>query len=217
MSNDTPEEIVEKAKKPGVFSIINVLQERAYPKDSIEVSLDEALAFKASRISEKIEEFNKQINNVDDADEIDSLSDKRDELVAQREEILAEIKTKLYTVNITGIPEGRREEIYTEAIEKFPIEYVEATPSLLGDAKREEAENPERDKFITTMFWAEHIESIVDPDGNVQGKMTPEEARALRENLPISASTKINEAIEKIRIATALFMIGVDEDFLAKS
>jgi hypothetical protein len=38
----------------------------------------------------------------------------------------------------------------------------------------------------------------------------------MRESFPLNAMVRINEAIEKLRAATAIFTIETGEDFLAK-
>lgn len=217
MSNSTPEELVEEAKKPGVFNIINVLKERAYPTDDIEISLDEVASYEAALIGEKIDVAGEQLLNISDPDEINKAVDAIEKLKKQRQKILDSIAKNMFTFKIAGISEGKRDELYQEAVAKFPIEYTESSNPLLGETKREEVKNVERDKFFTSLLWAEHIQAIVDPSGSEQGKLTVDDVNELRNNLPISATTKLNEAIEKIRVATAMFMIGVDEDFLAKS
>ena len=58
---------------------------------------------------------------------------------------------------------------------------------------------------------------ITAPDGSEQDGISVEDASELRRSLPIASASKITDAIEKMRVATAVFMLSVDEDFLAKS
>jgi hypothetical protein len=80
-----------------------------------------------------------------------------------------------------------------------------------------EIQNPDRDRYFTGLLWQAHIKKIVDPQGNEQEGITVEDAFELRRSLPLASIGKITEAIEKMRAATAVFMMTVDEDFLAKS
>jgi hypothetical protein len=54
MSEQEISEIVEEAKKPGKFNILNVLKDRAYPETEVTVYLDERAAFLAAEMNEKV-------------------------------------------------------------------------------------------------------------------------------------------------------------------
>jgi Skp family chaperone for outer membrane proteins len=205
---DAVEKLVEEAKAPGVFNIVSVLQERAYPKDDVHVYTDEQTAYEASQVKEKINELSK---NADEAvkPEIEKLEKKRDALVKKLDE-------SKYVFVISGISEGAREAAQKTAEEKFPIEYDEDKNPFTGEVTKREKENLERDRFFTNLLWTRHISKIIAPDGAEQEGLTYVEVEELRKVLPIAGIGAISNAIEKIRIATAMFMISVDEDFLAK-
>lgn len=212
MSDKTVEEVeklVDNAKAPGTFSILNVLKERAYPKDEVVVYLDEQTAFKAAELKTKIDELN-QLADLENQDVIDALIEERDAFIN-------ELEDSKYTFFIDGISEGLRDDLMNEALEEYPMEYDEEKNPFTGETTRKERENKERDKFFTDLLWFNHIVKIVAPDGSVQDKVTMKDVQELRRSLPIAAITKITGSIDKIRMATALFMMTVDEDFLAKS
>jgi hypothetical protein len=214
MSDVTPEELAAEAKKPGVFNILNVLNDRGYPKDEIEVVLDDNLIYAATLINEKIKDVDKKL----DADPTDKdLMAKREALIASRDEAIANINKAKYVFTLKGISEGAREEMLDAVQAEFPVEYEETTNPLNGKVSREEIDNPERNKLYTCKLWASHIEKIVSPDGQEQVGLSDDEALALRKLLPIAATAKISESIERLRVATAMFILGTDEDFLAKS
>jgi len=204
MSEDKTVELAEQAKKPGVFSIINAIQDRAYPHDEVNIYLDEQTAYEASLVKTKL-------------NSTDVLDNEYEAIEAELNKLLKTLEKSKYVFTITGISEGKREEIYDIATEKYPVEYRETKNNFTGETKREEIENVERDNFFTSLIWAAHITKIVDPEGNVQGALSPEEADTLRLSLPLASSSMINKSIETIRSSTALFMYTVDEDFLAKS
>jgi hypothetical protein len=213
---DEVKEIVDEAKSPKTFSIINVLADRAYPKSSVSVALDEATAYEAALIKEELDSIDKQVgtkhSSAEQAERVTELTDKLATLVEQ-------LQKSSYTFHITGISEGKREELASESRKKYPVEYEKPSDisALLGTGnERIEKPSTERDNLFTDLLWREHIYKIEDPDGNVQEQITYTDIRSLRNNLPLSALAKINSAIEKVRAATAVFMMETGEDFLAK-
>jgi len=197
-------DIVEEAKAPGTFNILDVLKGTARPKDNVEVYLDEETAYEAANLKIKLSQTDSQDS------EYAVIEKKLDALVKKLNE-------SKYTFVISGITEGRREEIYSQVEEKFPIEYEEIVNPFTNEKTKEEKENKERDRLFTSLLWVEQISKIISPDGAEQTNLTLKDVSALRATLPIAASGFINQAIEKVRAATAMFMISVDEDFLAKS
>ena len=218
MSNSSVEEIVEQAKAPGTFSIINVLKDRAYPTEEVDVYIDEDVAFLAAQVEEEINLVNNMLDDSAENTEIlNGLIERRDALIAKRDKMVEDMGGNKYVFTIKGISEGVREDLYNLCIEKYPIEVNKKINPFTGQEESEEIENKDRSKMFTNLLWEAHIEKIVAPDGSVQNGINLEEAIELRRGLPIASSGKITEAIEKIRAATAVFMMTVNEDFLAKS
>ena len=203
------DEAVAEAKAPGTFNILNVLEERAYPRENVIVYLDEQSAYEASQLQERIDELSKS-KSLDVQADIDVL-------VAERDEVIAKLESQKYVFSIVGISEGLRDDIMGEAAEKFPLEYVENKNPLTGELKLEEKENKDRDRLFTNLLWHNQIEKITSPDGSVQDKVTIKDVEALRRQLPIAAIGAISQSIERLRVSTAVFMMQVNEDFLAKS
>ena len=212
MSENPIEEAIalsDEAKKPGTFSIVNVLKERAYPVDEVNVYLDEQAAYDAAKIQEKIDELVKSAD-AKDVDEAEKLSKKRDAIIKKLEE-------SKYVFTISGLSEGKRDEIQDEATEKFPVEYDESKNPFTGEVIKTEKDNKQRDRYFTNLLWVSSVKKIVNNAGDVQENLTIEDVESLRSMLPIAASGAIIQSIEKLRISTAIFMSTVDEDFLAKS
>jgi len=205
---------VDEAKNPKTFSIINVINDRAYPKGKIVVSMDEATAYEAALVKEELDEIGQSPNSKS------AIKQKRvEELTEKLEELTEKMNESSYTFHIKGISEGRREELASEAKKKYPIEYERPSDlsALIGNQQeRTEKPSPERDNLFTDLLWMEQIEKIESPDGAIQDSFSYTDARALRHGLPLSSLAKINSAIEKIRTATAVFMMETGEDFLAK-
>ncbi len=209
-------ETIQAAKKPGKFSIVDVIKDRAYPEAKIPVMLDEAKAYEASLLQEKLVELQDKIK---DKSMTKAQTDEVSDLTNKIEEISDEMRKASYFFHIKGISEGRRESIFAEARKKYPVEYERANDmsALLGNAtERNEKQSPERDNLFTDFLWKEHIQKIEDPDGNEQLDFSYSDIKELRQSLPLGALANINSAIEKIRTSTAVFMMETGEDFLAK-
>ena len=211
------EDMVEAAKAPGKFNIVDALRDRAYPVDVVEVFIDEGAAFIAADIEDAIRKLGKKMDTEKNKDELDKLLKKHDEFISKKEKLIEEMGGNRYLFHLQGISEGEREDIWRKSVERYPIKHDIDRNPLTGQTDRVEIESPDRDKFFTNFLWQTHIKKIVDPKGSVQDGITIEEAVELRRALPLASIGKITEAIEKMRSATAVFMMTVDEDFLAKS
>lgn len=209
-------ELIEEAKKPGTFSILAAVNERAYPKDEVNIFLDEEVAYDAARVKEKIREVDAEAKASDSEDVVLKREKEIERLNDELNSVTRKLEESRYVFHIRGISEGERERLYNESVEQFPIEYEQERNPLTGEMVKTELENAQRDRAFTNRLWAAYIEKIVSPDGAEQNGLTFEEVTQLRNQLPIAATAKINEAIETIRYATAGFMLEVNEDFLAK-
>lgn len=211
-------EPVEKAKQRGVFNIAEVVRGRSYPSTEVDVFIDEDIAYAVSQldalISKTSESLDKKSLNKSETDEI---LQRREEILAQKEKMIADMGGSRYVFHIRGISEGDRQDIFDSVLEKFPYEYEKSRNPFTGAQEKIEIENKERDRYFTDRLWQAHITKIVAPDGSEQTSITLDDAIELRRNLPLASITKITDAIEKIRVSTAVFMMTVDEDFLAKS
>ena len=204
-------EAVDKAKAPNKFNIVDVLNNRAYPEDVVSVVLDEALAYEAAMIKDRIEELSAELSNNKDSE--------LEDLISKRDELSKKLSESSYKIHIKGISEGQREESYNEARKKYPVEYENSnniSDLLSSNSPKAEKESPQRDTLFTDYLWQKHIVKIVNPDGDEQEKLAFNTVRAMRDSFPLSATMKINEAIEKLRTSTAIFMMETGEDFLAK-
>lgn len=197
-------ELVAEATKPGKFNLLEVIKDRAYPTETVNVYLDEETAYHASVVKEKL-------------DSTDVKSKDYQMLERDLDTLVAKLEESKYVFSIIGISEGKREELYEESIKVFPVEYKEDKNPFTGEVTRNELESKERDRLFTNMLWAAHISQVTAPNGDIQGVMSTAEVTQLRDALPLAAVGTINQAIDKIRAATAVFMFTVDEDFLAKS
>ena len=213
------EDMINEAKSPGVFSIIEAVKDRAFPESSADIYLDESLAFMISELDEALARMSNQADGkkVFNKKELDEFEKRRDELVAKREKLVKDIGGAKYIFSFKGISEGMRQDIYDKAIEKFPITHEKNRNPFTGQLEKEQIENLDRDRLFSDLMWEANIVKIESPDGDVQNGISFEEATELRRNLPAASVAKISEAIERLRIASAAFMMSINEDFLAKS
>lgn len=211
-------EAVEEAKKPGTFKIVDVVKERSYPRKQIDVFLNEEAAHIASELDQKVREVEADLDKKSLSPKaIKELDEKREAFITKRDEIIEKLSTEKYVFHIVGISEGKRSELDKKSYERYPAKHETDRNPLSGELTRKEIENPDRIKYFNTLLWSEHIEKIVDPEGNEQVGVTLEDCIVLRDSLPLASIAKISEAIDLIRASTALFMMSVNEDFLAKS
>jgi len=209
---------VENAKKPGVFKIVDVVKNRGYPKDEIDVFIDENVAFRIAEINEAINSISEQMDKAGANKKVlDKFLKQREEILDARQKLLDEMGEAKYVFHLTGISEGSRQDLFDKAVEKFPIKTVTKMNQVTGEMEDKEVENVERDRYFTSLLWEAGISKIVSPEGDEQDGITFEDAAELRRILPLASLTTITEALEKMRAATALFMMSVNEDFLAKS
>jgi hypothetical protein len=212
------EEIVNEAKKPGKFNIVDVVKDRGYPKDEIDVFIDENVAFRIAEINEAINSISNKMDSAGaDKKTLDKLLKQHEEILNTRQKLLDEMGEAKYVFHLTGISEGSRQDLFDKAVKKFPIKTVTKMNQVTGEMEEKEVENVERDRYFTSLLWEAGISKIVSPDGEEQEGITFEEADELRRILPLASLTTITEGLEKMRAATALFMMSVNEDFLAKS
>lgn len=212
------EEIVEKARKPGTFNIVDVVKGRSYPTDTVDVFIDENVAFQASELDAAIVKISETMDKKNlDKKTLDGFLKKREEILDRKEKLVEEMGGTRYVFHLTGVSEGKRQDLYDKAVEKYAVEYEKNRNAFTGETEKVELENVERDRYFTSLLWEASVVKIVAPDGDEQTSINYEEALELRRSLPLASASAITEAIEKMRAATAIFMISVNEDFLAKS
>ena len=214
MSNEEIRESVDEAKKPGVFKIVDALKDRSFPKMKVSVSTDEQAAYEANQIKEEIEKLEIKMSR---SNKSDSVSAKHADLMEKREKLIEQIENSSFTFHLTGISEGKREGLYKKSVQKYPVEYEKDIDLTTGKMEKSEKQSPDRDALYTDLLWESSIEKIENSGGDEQIGVSYTDVRAMRDNMPVSAIGRINECIEKLRVSTAVFMMEVDEDFLAKS
>jgi hypothetical protein len=213
------EEMIGEAKKPGKFKIIDAVKDRAFPESFLDIYLDEALAFLISELDEAMDKTGKSLDGKKalSKKEVETFETRRDEILNRKDELIEKMGGAKYVFHIKGISEGQRQDIFDKTIEKFPMKYEKNRNPFTGALEKEEIGDLDRDRYFSDLLWEAYIVKIVSPDGETQEGISFEEATELRRSLPAASVAKISEGIEKLRIASAAFMMSINEDFLVKS
>jgi hypothetical protein len=213
------EDMVTEAMKPGKFKIVDAARDRAFPESFLDVYLDESVAFMISELDEALLEAGNSADRKKalSKKEVDVFEKRRDEILDRKNELIDQMGGAKYVFHIKGISEGARQDIYDKTVEQFPLKYEKNRNPFTGVMEKEEIDNVDRDRYFSDSLWEAYIVKIVAPDGEEQEGINMEEARELRRSLPAASVAKISEGIEKLRIASAAFMMSINEDFLAKS
>lgn len=213
------EDMVSEARKPGKFKIVDAVRDRGFPESFLDIYLDESLAFLIAELDELMDEAGKSMDRKKalSKKETEAFEKRRDEILDRKKELVEQMGGAKYVFHIKGISEGERQDIFDKTIEKFPMKYEKNRNPYTGAMEKEEISDTERDRYFSDLIWQAYIVKIVAPDGEEQEGVTLEEATELRRSLPAASVAKISEGIEKLRIASAAFMMSINEDFLAKS
>jgi hypothetical protein len=195
-------EPVEKAKAKGTFNIVNVLRDRGYPEVNVVVYIDETTAYSASVIKQNI-------SVAAEGEDVSALQDEHDALVEK-------LRESAITFYLKGISESARDSMLKQAKKKYPVEFNKDMNPITGEWVKDEKESQERDELFTDLLWHGSIVKIEDAEGNVQENLGYTDVRDMRSMLPLAAGAKVTDAINKLRVSTAVFMHEVGEDFLAK-
>lgn len=214
MSVEEIREAVDEAKKPGVFKIVDALKDRSFPKMQVNVSVDEQTAYEANQIKEELSRLDLKWSGKKRPESADR---KEEALLAKHEVLMDKLRESSFTFHLEGISEGRRAEIYKNAVKRYPIEYDKDIDISTGKMEKTERQNADRDALYTDFLWEACIKKVVNADGDEQVGVSYTDVRTMRDQMPLSATARVNESIEKLRVAAAVFMMEVDEDFLAKS
>jgi len=203
MSNKTPEELAAATAEPGTFSFIERLRGRNYAKDDVIVYLDEQLGY----------ELNELVVELRTNDDLNAqTTTELEEKIAQK---IAELAPHAYTFHLHGISSRDYNNLIDSAANLYPYEYEEET-DILGRKTKTIKENEDRQEYFTGILWLACIESIVAPDSSVASDIGPELIAEMRTSAPIAAVHRINQTVEKLRMATDWIEYTQDEDFLAK-
>lgn len=209
----TAEKLAEEATTRKNFNFANAVLDRAYPEIKVPIYLDEFKAQKLVDVTLDLKLLENRLTRamgetpVELAEELEKLTDQRDALAA-------ELKAEEYIVTIRGISGDQTQKIEEKAYSEFPREYEESVSPLTGATVKEELPNDKRDEYYTNLLRQAHLQSITAPDGAVDDDFSDiEVVTATWRRLPLIAILKIDEAINKSRVAVDYYLELTDEVF----
>jgi hypothetical protein len=197
----TPDPIAVEFTKPGKFSLIERLQGRNMPTDTVTLYLDEGAAYERRLILEELDGPKSRRSTALLAD-----------LEAKLAEVEARIRESAVVIHLRGISSERYDELLDLARESFPIKYEEFTSPLTGQKTRTEIESEERDNLFTALYLSAVIEKAV-AGGEEDADITPEWYEQFKRFIPLDGLRMVIEAAYKMRMTVQWMDEIQDEDF----
>lgn len=197
----------------GTFDLRAVLEERAYPTDTVEFYVNEETGYAARKLQAILDELGNQLaiaKNVQDKKLIAEIGKQ----IATAKDKLEELRkaTSPYIATIRSISRRSKHDIQSQGLHRFPIQR-----DLYG---RDDAENEMmRNREINKLLWAASVVSIESPDGAIQ-EINGDEAvvQGITDALPESAYQVIDAKINDLLDDGALFEFKAqDQDFSSES
>lgn len=186
---------------PETFSFFDILNGIEYPKDTVEIYLDEAAAHKQRELHRRV--MNEPDGGFSDEEKRSILDD--------RAKIEARLDASKYTFKITGVPDDLITDAKTLADEKFNVPRKAAD----GMLRQVLPENKQMDymRFLSATINALHIEEIIAPNGARMVAPSVEEIAELYGKAPSSQKRKLSSAIDGLTVEADEFENRVDADF----
>ncbi len=197
-----PKDIAVEQSKPGNFSLIERLQNRNLPEEDVDVYLDERLGWDLIRLEEKHADAKK------DAE--------ARALEAKIEKVRKQLQESRYVFTLRGMSSERYDEIIDEVTEQYPFDYEENVNPLTGQRTKVEIPNEDRDQLFNTLFLAETIVKVQDPDGNVDESIDAAAVEFIKRLAPLDAVRRITNLATRMRMAVEWMDVIQDEDFSPK-
>ena len=192
---------------PETFSFFEVLEGILYPKDEVEVYLNEQAAYELRKLYEKIS----------GTPEEDLTEDDKAGLLLEVDRLKAAIDASKYVFKITGVSDDVITDLRTLAESRFE-DKKKQVKAADGTLKRylPESEYINFGRLLSALVLAAHVEQIVAPDGRVMTAPGEDELARFMDKAPTSEKLKLQQAIEKLKVESSDFESKVDADFLAK-
>ena len=192
---------------PEGFSFVDVLNERDYPKDTVDLAMDEVAAIELDKIIH-------QINNIPEGEGGEGL----EQLLADAERYSQRLDQSTYTFHLTGVSDDTVTDIQEIASAEFEPK-KKPIKSASGRIERILPQNEQRDylRYFNALSLSVHIEQIVHvATGRVMTAPPAEEIAVFMDKAPTSQKMKLQVAINALRASSEAFERRIDADFLAK-
>lgn len=182
------QEVANEASKPGVFNLIERIQGRNLPTETVDIYMDEQAAYRRQRLNEAI-------MSEGDPEKAAALEDELDELTKK---VLA---SKL-TFTLQAITNEKNDELVDQAREEFPVEYEDSLNPMTMRKIRTELPSEKREEFYNRLFLAACIVKVSDADGNEDEDITFEKADVLFSAAPLDGIRRV------LKLANDMRMVG---------
>ena len=204
-----PTEIVTESNEfftPEGFDIFDILTERAYPKDTVTVYLDEEAAYQLRALGREAD----SIEGEPDQDVVDSFAER---LATFR----ARIERSARTFHLTGVDADKMKDVMTAAEAHFEDRKVNRKRAD-GSIIRELPQSAQTDfmRYASALTLSIHVEKITDPDGHEVVAPGPDILMNFLDKAPVYAVRELNQAIERLTVDARDFERGLDDGFFPK-
>lgn len=188
---------------PETFSFFDVFSGKAYPKDTVEIFMEEEAMFRLNKLLDKI-------HGEPDGPE-------RDKLIDQAAALHAKVEASKMTFHITGVDDdfitGLRE-VADAHFEDRKKQVKTADNRLVKHLP--ESEQLNYVKYFNALVMSAHIEQVVDARGRVNTAPDADQVGHMISQAPTSQKEKLQRAIGALRVSSEEFEASIDADFLAK-
>lgn len=196
--------IAEANSKPGTFSLLDRLQGRSYPKETVDVYLDEEAGYEIQKLEQEIAR-----TAPDDG--------KIPELEAKLAELQEQAQASRLTFHLEGISSEEYDSVVEESLELFPVEYHESRNPLTMALERTPKENEDRETYFRIHLWAKFIRRVEDAEGDVDSDITPALIAQVHGLLPLAGMVRLSATVDKLKMVTNWMDEIQGADFLVKS
>jgi hypothetical protein len=228
------QDAVDNAMAEGTFSILEVVQGRGYPEDTVDIFMDEQAAYDRRKFLDELADAKGHgaWRSMPDRESLTgrpnlkkqearaeawkSALEGDEDAIAKAREIEKRIQSTKYVFSLRGVDSEMREQIEKDAKSRIPIE-VEKRKNVFGVDEDVEVPSPERDQLIEDLLVGAHITKITAPDGRVDTAPGYPTAVGLRKKLPDAQYMALVQAISNLQVASVAFEGQVDEDFSPRS
>lgn len=191
------------ASAKGVFSFLDRLEGRNYPKLEVPVYLDEEAAL-------IVMELAAQRADTKDPDEVNLIDE-------QMLSYAPRLEASKYILHLEGISTEAYDAVIDEGNEAHPVKYETEINPLTMAKVRTPIEDEDRDHYFRVHLWAKYIRSVEAPDGSIDSNITPEWVAVFCNKAPIVSLIAVRDAVEKLRMTTDWMDQIQNEDFFPKS
>lgn len=186
---------------PETFTFFDVLEGIEYPKDEVEIYLNEKAGHDQRKLHERV--VNPPEGGFSDEEKL--------EILAEKAEIEARLEASKYIFKLTGVPDDLITNVKTLADEKFNV------PRKAADGTLRQVLPEDKQmayiRFFSSTVNALHIEQIIAPNGTVLTSPSADEIALFYDKAPTSQKQKLSAAIESLSVAASEFESRVDADF----